>query len=791
MVVVGIATDANATVEVSGNTGLIDGENIVTITVTAACGCASNAYTFTINVLTLSNNADLSTFTINGVEVVDGSSIEVASEVDQAVVVAQAASANATIEITSSTALEVGDNTISVKVTSESGATVKTYSVTVKRAAPLSSNVNVTSISVDGTDVGAGGTFEAPAGTEAVDVTVVTEDAKASSEVLGNTGLKTGSNTIKVVVTAENGDTAQYNVYVNVAKSNNTGLASLSVNSYALDVEQPLAFEVSASTTSVAVVAVTSDVDASVVISGADNLVEGPNDVTITVTAADGITTKEYVLVVTRAPLSNNNDLGGITVNGETIEVDGTYTVDPGVTSVAVTATASDPDATVTVSGNTNLVSGPNLVTVTITAANGSEATYTFNVVVRTLSDDTTLTSFTINGTDVEDGVTIVLDGTKDFVTVVAKANDVAASVSVTGASNLKFGLNTITVTVTAENGTKADYTATVRYPNLADASLSTFTINGDAVNSGDSIDLDYGVTSVEVVATPTEEGATAEIEGGADLVSGENTVTVTVTAANGETTATYTVTLNVAFNSDTSLATFQVNGESVADGDVVELAAYTTEVEVTAEATDPDANVAITGGTELLAGENTLTVVVTAQNGDKKTYTVTLNVAQGNSVELSSFTVNGEDVADGDAVELDPYTTEVEVAVETADVNATYVITGATGLVRGENILTVVVSAADGSTSATYTVTLTVPAGNDTTLKTFQIEGNDVADGDSINVDYGTESVEITVETNDENATFAVVGGSELKAGENQVVVTVTAEDGSTADYTVTIVVL
>ena len=41
-------------------------------------------------------------------------------------------------------------------------------------------------------------------------------------------------------------------------------------------------------------------------------------------------------------------------------------------------------------------------------------------------------------------------------------------------------------------------------------------------------------------------------------------------------------------------MAVFQVAGTDVADGDVVDLAPYTSEVEVTVETVDPDATVII-----------------------------------------------------------------------------------------------------------------------------------------------------------------------------------------------------
>ncbi|NBQ20083.1 MAG: hypothetical protein EBU13_10795, partial [Synechococcaceae bacterium WB5_2A_257] len=209
-------------------------------------------------------------------------------------------------------------------------------------------------------------------------------------------------------------------------------------------------------------------------------------------------------------------------------------------------------------------------------------------------------------------------------------------------------------------------------------------------------------------------------------------------TAADGETTAEYNVTLNVALGNNTDLAVFTVNGSDVQDGDSVDLDAYTTEVEVVAEAVDPDATVEVSGASDLLAGANDLVVTVTAADGSVVEYNVVLNVALGNSVELSSFQVNGSDVQDGDVVELPALTSDVEVTVETVDPDATVEVSGDSGLVVGENTLTVVVTAADGETTAEYNVTLLVAANSDTSLATFQVNGSDVQDGDVVDPPSG-----------------------------------------------------
>ncbi|MEI7419985.1 MAG: hypothetical protein WCK24_03900, partial [Actinomycetes bacterium] len=788
--VVAIANDVDATVEVTGNTGLGIGANLVTVKIIAADGSFTN-YSFTANILVRANNADLSALKINGQDALANSTITVLNSVSEAVVVAATVSPSATYRITSGTSLDVGSNQLQIVVTAEDG-TERTYDVTVIRSEPLSANANLDSITVNAEEhLGVGFVVEVAYGTSSVDVSALTEDAAATYEVVGNTSLKTGDNIVRVIITAENGDSASYVFTVRVALSDNANASGIKVNGSALSLDD-LNFTVSSVTTSVSVAATTEDIDATYAVTGADALDYGDNSVVVTVTAANGVASREYTINVVRTPLSSNTNLSSIRVNGTLVEVDGTFPVDAGTTSVSVTATAEDADATTEVSGNDELVPGSNLVTVTVFAASGASKPYTFTVFVNSLSSDSTLKSITIDGNETSDGATVTLDGTKNFVSVVAVANDANAEVAVTGAADLNFGTNLVTVVVTAEDGTFSTYTVTVVFPNILDTSLATFTVNGDPVENGQTVNLDSGVTEVTVVALATDPAANVEISGGTDLAPGENTLTVTVTAADGATVQEYNVTLLVALSSNTKLSSFQVNGEDVVDGGTFPLDAYTTSAEITAEAEDPDAKVVITGADALESGENLVTVVVTAADGvTTDTYTVTLIVALGNDVTFSSFQINGEDVEDGGEVTLAPLTEAVEVTFVTTDIDATYVISGDTDLVNGPNVLTVTVTAADGVTTVAYSVTLIVPLNNDATLSEFSIDGNAVLDGDIVPLEYGTSEVAVVATPTDANAAAVIEGGMDLVSGENTVTVTVTAADGDTvATYSVTLMV-
>lgn len=150
---------------------------------------------------------------------------------------------------------------------------------------------------------------------------------------------------------------------------------------------------------SITVTPTVSDSNATVTVNGQPattpvNLNVGSNTVTIVVTAQDGSTTKIYTVTVTRAPAASTDaDLSGLSLSSGTLDpafASGTtgYTaaVANAVSSITVTPTVSDINATVTVNGQpaatpVSLNVGSNTVTVVVTAQDGSTTkTYTVTV---------------------------------------------------------------------------------------------------------------------------------------------------------------------------------------------------------------------------------------------------------------------------------------------------------------------------------------------------------------------------------------------------------------------------
>ncbi|NBQ98343.1 MAG: hypothetical protein EBU12_09050, partial [Microbacteriaceae bacterium] len=575
-----------------------------------------------------------------------------------------------------------------------------------------------------------------------------------------------------------------------VPANNDASLSTFTVNG--ADVADGDSVELSTGVTEVEVVAEATDPQATVEISGGSDLQPGDNELVVTVTAADGETTATYTVTLV-VLLSAETGITSITVEGTEIQPGDIVTVAKDVTSVSVEVTAKDETAEVVVEGADALELGDNTITITVTAPNGDSETYEFTVRVGGASADTALTSLTLNGVEVTDGQIIELPARTTSVNVVAVPRDEAASIKVTGKTGLKVGTNLVEIEVTApDQVAKKTYTLTVVVaPLSSNTNLSAFKVNGEDVIDGATVQLPALTRQVTVDAITADPEATVAITGRTNLADGTNTLSVAVTAADG-TVRTYLVTLNVRILSgDKSLSVFKINGNTVQNRDVVNVANGTQSVEVEAVANSEVATLEIIGGTGLVTGDNFVSVLVRAENGSTQLYRVNVKVALSSVKTLSTFKVAGQDVVDGAELVLPQYTKFVTVQVATTDANARFTIQGATGLVSGNNQLAVVVTAADG-TQATYTVKLYVtPLSSDTSLKAFKINGVDVVDQGTVTVPALTTSVPVVATTNDVRSAAVVSGRTGLVDGNNIVSVTVTAQDGTVKVYQVTVRVL
>ena len=147
-----------------------------------------------------------------------------------------------------------------------------------------------------------------------------------------------------------------------------------------------------------------------------------------------------------------------------------------------------------------------------------------------------------------------------------------------------------------------------------------------------------------------------------------------------------------------------------------------TTTVEVYAKAQDTNATVTGIGSKSLESGENKVEVVVTAEDGTKKTYTI--NIIRGaegdedtsinaeNSKGLSELKINDLTLSPEFKTNVYEYTVkyigeDTKLNIEAKPTNEDYVVEviGNNDLQKGENIITILVSESNGDNVATYQV--------------------------------------------------------------------------------------
>ena len=369
-----------------------------------------------------------------------------------------------------------------------------------------------------------------------------------------------------------------------------------------------------------------------------------------------------------------------------------------------------------------------NLYEIKVTATDGEYTVYRVAVTRNLISSDATLSEIDINGEPLEgfdpavNEYFITIPNSVKEMLVEAVANYMAAKVDITEPEQLAVGENVYVITVTAEDGSVAEYKITVtRLEVDSDATLKgLYTDKGEIEFDPNvteyEIKLENDVTSIAITYEVSSPYARAELLGNSVLVEGDNIYTITVTADDG-TVKVYTITVNRRpLSTDSSAKEIIVGGIrldllQVDKTYVVELPYTTTQLEIIASANDARATVDVVANEDLQVGNNTATVTITAENGSKTSYYITVVRDAGSSnaslVQLrplvgafkeefvsNKYTYNMKVKND---VEL------LEFEVVTSDALSTYTITG-NQLVVGENKVEILVVSQNG-TRLTYVV--------------------------------------------------------------------------------------
>ena len=231
------------------------------------------------------------------------------------------------------------------------------------------------------------------------------------------------------------------------------------------------------------------------------------------------------------------------------------------------------------------------------------------------------------------------INGNKTLFTVSFKVKSVAPG------TNIKISYTGVTASDGSADvsvGT-VTYSKTVAAPLATDNNLASLTVSNATISPAFSAgttsyaaSVPFEVSKLNVSATAADGKAKVSINSPNLTPNGTTKVTVTVTAENGA-KKTYTISVkraqdpNYKASGNNNLSAITVEGFLLSPGFNADTTQYviwlpyeTTSVKISGSAADNKASVVVVGGDTLAAGQdNTIKVICTAENGDKKEYTV------------------------------------------------------------------------------------------------------------------------------------------------------------------------
>ena len=554
-----------------------------------------------------------------------------------------------------------------------------------------------------------------------------------------------------------------------------------------------------------------------------------------TVTAKDR-TTRNYTVTVTVAKAdanaitayslpSANGPVNGV-ITGDAISVVMPY--GSNISNLIATFTTNGANVKV---GTTTEVSGQtvnnfsNPVTYTVYAADGSSQNYVVTVTVAK-SSNKAITAYAIegiNGVITNNAISVVMPYGTDVKSLIATfasngANVKVGTITEVSGHTANDFTHPVIYTVYAADGSSQNYTVTVTLalnPAKAITSYSINNVEGVIGTNSINVELPYGTAVTDLVAKFTTSGASVKV-GATTQVSTQtannftNPVTYTVIAADGS-TQNYTVTVTLALNPAKAITSYSINNvEGVIGTNTinVQLPYGTAVTDLVAKFTSSGASVKVGSTTQISTQTannftNPVTYTVTAADGSSQNYTVTVTLALNPAKAITSYSINNvEGVIGTNTINVElPYGTDVTDLVAKFTTSGASVKVGATTQVSMQTVnnftnpVTYTVTAADGSTQ-NYTVTVTLalnPAKAITSYSINNVEG--VIGTNTINVElpYGTDVKDLVAKFTTSGASVKVGAITQVSTQTannftNPVTYTVTAADGTTQNYQVTV---
>ncbi|GIP23125.1 cadherin-like beta sandwich domain-containing protein [Paenibacillus sp. J22TS3] len=429
-----------------------------------------------------------------------------------------------------------------------------------------------------------------------------------------------------------------------------------------------------------------------------------------------------------------------------------------------------------------------------------------------------------------------------------------------TGNLGIQYGHNTFDLKVTSsDSATTKTYRFNLNraFPN--DSSLRGLVVSSGTLNPGFApgtmeytMDVSYTTNSLSLTPILGDSSAAVTVNhastasgapyGPIALEVGSNTIQVNVTSADASKSSLYQIVVNRAKSSNADLSGLTLDQGAVLSPEFASgKTSYTANVanvvhsiNVSPSLADSNATVTVNGSVvtsgaptavNLNVGANEIKLVVTAQDGSTKTYTLTVTRAASSNAALDNISIDQGSLTPAFtptnlnySVALPNTASNLNLLLTKSDLNETLSVSGAVyhsesgsvvtynaSLRAGENPIRIVVTAQDGSLN-TYNINVT----RESLASNADLSGLSLSEGElspafssskssyTSYVPYRVSSLSVTASVYEPHASVKVNGEKvdsgqasralHLDVGMNLIQVIVTAQDATTKTYSIAV---